>query len=80
MIYPTEIKCTLCGFEFFYNEASCVKCPLNKQCKIICCPHCGYQTIDESKIKHYGNLIFKGYNEVKRGLKWLRKTMSMKRF
>jgi len=44
--------CPLCGSEFDEHDRSCVaKCPLAsvQGCSLICCPHCGYQMVDESK-------------------------------
>ena len=50
------IKCPLCGFEFSRNEmkeGTCAKCPFHKKCSLICCPHCNYQFVDESKVVSY---------------------------
>lgn len=45
------IKCALCGFEFSPEEnIACVSCPLKRNCKVICCPNCGYQTVEEGKL------------------------------
>ena len=42
-------KCPLCSYSFKVGEAKCGACPMSKGCKIICCPHCGYQWVEESK-------------------------------
>lgn len=44
------MKCALCGHEFAASELSChSSCPLAHHCAVICCPKCGYQTVDESR-------------------------------
>ena len=43
------IRCVLCGFEFV-PLASCPSgCPLQGACHFVCCPRCGYQTVDASQ-------------------------------
>ncbi|HDL18047.1 MAG TPA: hypothetical protein ENH29_03240 [Bacteroidetes bacterium] len=48
----TKTSCPLCGFQFEESENStCAACPLGaKTCNLLCCPNCGYQWTDESKI------------------------------
>jgi len=44
--------CPLCGSEFDPADPSCqAECPLAavQGCSLVCCPHCGYQMVDESK-------------------------------
>jgi hypothetical protein len=44
------MKCALCGHEFTPDEARCSPaCPLAGGCPVVCCPRCGYQTLDESR-------------------------------
>lgn len=44
------MKCALCGYEFAERELTChSSCPLAHHCAVICCPNCGYQTVDESR-------------------------------
>lgn len=44
------MKCPLCGCKFDRNDERChAKCPLAANCQVICCPECGYQTVDESR-------------------------------
>jgi hypothetical protein len=46
----SEMKCALCGHEFTQEEALCNSaCPLADGCPVVCCPRCGYQTVDESR-------------------------------
>jgi Fe2+ transport system protein FeoA len=37
----------MCGFSYTPAEhASCEGCPIQKGCTMVCCPSCGYQTIN----------------------------------
>ena len=58
------MTCALCGMKFNREDALCGGCPMNKSCKVICCPNCGYQTVDDYKIR--------------KGLKWLTDRISKK--
>ena len=50
MVDTAIIACPLCGNQFDKNAELChVSCPMAEGCRIICCPNCGYQTVDESK-------------------------------
>jgi predicted Zn-ribbon and HTH transcriptional regulator len=41
------MKCALCGYEFDSTALRCHSaCPLSAGCRIVCCPNCGYQTVD----------------------------------
>jgi hypothetical protein len=44
------MKCALCGYEFDPDKNECQGCVMNKNCKTVCCPHCGYSTIEKSGI------------------------------
>jgi hypothetical protein len=37
----------MCGFEFEEGKRACASCPMSAGCRLVCCPHCGYQMIDE---------------------------------
>ena len=39
--------CPLCGH--LMDEAGCDACPMGSGCPMVCCPACGYTTIDTSK-------------------------------
>jgi Fe2+ transport system protein FeoA len=42
-----NVTCPLCGHS--YNpgeEAACAACPLHSGCSLVCCPACGYKTVD----------------------------------
>jgi len=43
------MKCTLCGFEFNENEAEagCKGCSLLRNCGLIKCPNCNFETAPE---------------------------------
>lgn len=44
------MKCGLCGHKFSQDDVRCSSaCPLAGGCPVICCPRCGYQTLDESR-------------------------------
>jgi uncharacterized Zn finger protein (UPF0148 family) len=41
------ITCPMCGHRFDAVEnASCQACPLKSGCQMVCCPECGYQTVN----------------------------------
>lgn len=49
------MHCQLCGYEFEVTSLVChTNCPLGSHCNLICCPHCGYQAVDESRSKLAG--------------------------
>jgi len=48
-----EINCPLCGYSYTFDKAHCSACPLNKSCNVVCCPHCSYQVVDDSKIREF---------------------------
>ena len=49
------MKCSLCGYEFNEKEAegACKNCPMMKDCKLIKCPNCGFETPPEPKWLKY---------------------------
>jgi hypothetical protein len=41
------ITCPLCGHSYSPSEqAACAACPLHSGCSLVCCPACGYKTVD----------------------------------
>lgn len=44
--------CPLCGksIETSSDREHCPSCPVAKQCKILCCPHCGYEFVEDSAL------------------------------
>lgn len=41
------VACPMCGYVFDPKEhTGCRSCPLEDGCATVCCPACGYQTID----------------------------------
>lgn len=41
------MQCSMCGYEFSADNLAChASCPLAKGCSVICCPNCGYTTVD----------------------------------
>jgi len=46
------IACPLCGHRFdITGTEACRSCPLNRDCGFVCCPVCGYQTVNASNSK-----------------------------
>jgi len=44
--------CPLCGNRFDPQEhVACGSCPMHTGCSMVCCPHCGYSTVDEGQSK-----------------------------
>jgi Fe2+ transport system protein FeoA len=44
------ITCPMCGQVFdAAAHVACQSCPLNKGCQLVCCPSCGYETVDPSQ-------------------------------
>jgi DNA-directed RNA polymerase subunit RPC12/RpoP len=44
------IDCPLCGHRFSEDELGChTACPFSENCKIACCPRCGYQIFRKSE-------------------------------
>jgi hypothetical protein len=44
--------CPLCGTEFDETDHDCLAgCPIAsvQGCNLVCCPHCGYQMVDEKR-------------------------------
>jgi rubredoxin len=44
------MKCALCGYEFDPDKTECRGCAINKNCNTVCCPNCGYRTVERSGI------------------------------
>jgi hypothetical protein len=53
------MNCPLCGHKFTEYVIACESCILNKNCKLVCCPNCGYKFPQESKIFNFFTRIFK---------------------
>jgi rubredoxin len=46
------ITCSMCGHIYDPKGLhSCVSCPINHDCSLVCCPNCGYQAVDLEKTK-----------------------------
>ncbi len=46
----TTITCSLCGSQFDpADNAACPTCPLNRGCKMVCCPVCGNTNINPAQ-------------------------------
>jgi Fe2+ transport system protein FeoA len=45
------VRCGLCGHRFDPRVLACHDgCPLGPTCRLICCPNCGYEVPDESRV------------------------------
>jgi hypothetical protein len=44
------MKCALCGFEFDEDNNTCQGCLFSKNCRMTCCPNCGYKIPLKSKM------------------------------
>jgi hypothetical protein len=42
----------MCGYTYDPSGLhSCQSCPVNHDCSIVCCPNCGFQSVDIQKTK-----------------------------
>src|SRR6476661_4306276 len=45
-------RCAMCGYEFDAADLVCHSaCPLARHCLVICCPRCGYGTVDPGRAR-----------------------------
>lgn len=45
-----RLNCSMCGYDFDADgQAACQSCPLHQGCTMVCCPACGYTTIDHTQ-------------------------------
>jgi len=44
------ITCPMCGHVFDAEKhAACRACPMQKNCHLVCCPVCGYESVDPGR-------------------------------
>ena len=44
-------KCPLCGGAVPSDRSHCARgCPMARNCRILCCPHCGYGFVEDSTV------------------------------
>ena len=49
------LTCPMCGQRFDPDaNSACTACPLHAGCSLVCCPHCGYETIDTRRSRLVG--------------------------
>jgi hypothetical protein len=66
------VTCALCGYKFEPCGQNCTNgCPFYKQCNLLRCPHCGYQTINDEKIREK-------IRKIGRAFQWLGKRAKKK--
>lgn len=42
-----DMVCNFCGFHYDPDQhLACQSCPLHANCNLVCCPACGYQTVN----------------------------------
>jgi hypothetical protein len=47
-----DIQCSMCGQRYDPEQhLACQACPMNSGCNLVCCPACGYQTVDPGRSK-----------------------------
>jgi hypothetical protein len=59
----------MCGHTFDpVGHAACQACPIKKGCSLVCCPACGFETVDpaQSKLVQFATALFSGKNASKR--------------
>jgi len=45
-----EINCIMCGYQYDPDlHLACQSCPLHSGCNLVCCPSCGYQTVNPQR-------------------------------
>ena len=56
-----EVRCALCGYRFqpSAETMSCAGCPINRRCRLISCPNCGYEFPGESRIVEFLRRLFR---------------------
>ncbi len=54
------VSCALCGHRFVPDPSTmaCARCPMNRRCAVICCPHCGYEFVTESRLVNLLRRVF----------------------
>ncbi len=44
------VTCPMCGYRYDPKEhTGCASCPLNRGCQLVCCPNCGFETVDPER-------------------------------
>lgn len=50
--------CAMCGYEYDTSLLTChAACPLGANCSVVCCPRCGYSTIDPARSSFTQRLV-----------------------
>ena len=49
------MRCAMCGYEFDAEGLAChASCPLSPNCAVVCCPRCGYSTVNPGRSTFMG--------------------------
>ncbi len=44
------MRCAMCGYQFDPTALGChTSCPLSSGCAVVCCPRCGYSTVNPAR-------------------------------
>ncbi|MEO8286007.1 MAG: ferrous iron transport protein A [Chloroflexota bacterium] len=55
---PGITRCAICGYEYDAALLTChAACPLGAHCAVICCPRCGYSTVDPARSSFTKRLV-----------------------
>lgn len=47
-----KMQCAMCGQRYDPDQhLACQNCPMHAGCNLVCCPNCGYQTVDPGRSK-----------------------------
>ena len=47
-----DIQCSMCGQRYDPDQQlACQNCPIHSGCNLVCCPNCGYQTVNPHRSK-----------------------------
>lgn len=57
------MKCLFCGHESTDAIEKCAGCPLRSNCRVICCPNCGYELERESTLAKWAEKLLKKQGE-----------------
>jgi len=55
------IICPMCGHTFDpMQHSGCANCVLQRNCTLVCCPNCGFETVNpaESRLASFAEHIF----------------------
>jgi len=52
---PEPMTCEMCGYRFDpAQNVACGSCPMHRGCALVCCPACGYSSVDPRRSRLVG--------------------------